>query len=471
METIITRKTNMKSSFSLNTLFIAAGAVLLTGCGDAETTINELPPIVEETPVNPGTGGGGGTGDFLIESDGRLAAAALGSNQISVFDLDDNSMLDSFGMIYDGNSLLVSADYRFAVIRNRDNDYVGFIDGALWREDHVDHLHDYEQMPQMSSFELFDSKPTHIDSYNGLMAIFNDGDADAGLPASVVVMSDMDIASENDDLARLNFSNNMHGVAKPRGEFLIASVRRDDAESTSANPILPDQVGVFHLHNGEYEQELVFDVTCPNLHGAGQNSEFVAFGCGDGVLVVHEHSAEDFEAEKIMNIAALGSARIGSLYAHSDSETMFGTASNRATGESFLLAVNPEEMEMEEIDWQPVDGASPISFAFSYSGEHFVILDNQGFVSILEAHEHDGHMHWEFHERVDVIEDDVAGLPEGASFSMTMSQSHGYVYVSDPIAQHIVKVNLESLAVSEEIELNFVPTSIAWLGIAEEHDH
>jgi hypothetical protein len=457
----------MKPSFSLNAVLVALGAVLLTGCGDAETTINELPPIVVETPTNPGGDNGGGGNDFLIESEGRLAVSAMDSNQVELFDLDDNSMLDGFGMIYDNNSLLVSADYRFAVIRNRDNDYVGFVDGGLWREDHIDHLHDYEQMPQMSSFELFNSKPTHVDSYNGLMAIFNDGDADAGIAASVVVMSDLDIASEADNLATLMFNTNMHGVAKPRGEYLIASVRRDDAESTSANPILPDQVGVFHLHDGEYEQEVIFDVTCPSLHGAGQNEAFVAFGCGDGVMVVHEHSANDFEADKIMNIDALGSARVGSLYTHKESETMFGTASNRATGESFLLAVNPQEMEMEEVDWQPTAGASAIGYAFSYNAEHFVILDNQGFITILETHEHDGHNHWEFHERVDVIEGDMSAMPEGASISMSMSQNHAYVYVSDPIAQHIVKVNLETLAMTEEIELNYVPASITWLGIAE----
>jgi len=468
LKPIIKRENTMKPSFSLNAILIAAGAILLTGCGDAETTINELPPIVVEMPVNPGTGGG--TNDFLIKSDGRLAVSALDSNQVSVFDLDDNRILDDFSMVQNSNRVEASADYRFAVIINRDNDYVGFIDGALWREDHVEHLHDYEKAPEISNFALFGSSPTHVDSYKGLMAIFNDGDADAGIPSSVTVLSDMDIASGNDDVATLMFNVSMHGVAKPRGEYLIASVRRDDAESTSTNTRLPDQVGVFHLHDDEYEQEQLFDVLCPNLHGAAQNDEFVVFGCSDGVLVVHEHD-DDFEAKKLVNIDALGSARIGSLYGHEKSETMFGIASNRATGESFLLAVNPKEMEMKQVDWQPVDGAAAIGFAFSYDAEHFVILDNQGFVTVLDAHEHDGHMHWDFRERVDVAEADIADLPDGATFTMTMSQNHGYVYVSDPIAQHILKLNLESLAVSEEIELGYVPASITWLGIAEAHDH
>lgn len=470
MEHIFKRKHIMKPSFSLNTVLVASGAIFLTGCGDAETTINELPPVIVQAPVNPGTGGGGGSGDFLIQSDGRMAISDKDSNMIAMFDLDDNSMLANFSMVHEGNRVLPSANYRFAVVTNRANDYVGFIDGALWREDHVEHLHDYKQAPELSAFELFGSGPTHVDSFNGLLAIFNDGNADAGIPASVSVMSDVDIASQNDDIDTLMFSVNKHGVAKPRGEYVIASVRRDDAVTTSSNGILPDQVGVFHLHDGEYEQEQLFEVYCPDLHGAAQNEEFSAFGCSDGLLIVHEHD-NDFEAEKLPNIDALDSARIGSLYGHKDSEVMFGTASNRATGQSWLLAVNPEEMEMEAVDWQPVTGAAAIDYSFSYDAEHFVILDNQGYISILDAHMHDGHMHWEFHERVDAIQGDINDMPDGASFSMTMSQNHGYVYVSDPIARHVVKVNLESLAVSEEVELNFVPASITWLGIADEHGH
>jgi hypothetical protein len=54
---------------------------------------------------------------------------------------------------------------------------------------------------------------------------------------------------------------------------------------------------------------------------------------------------------------------------------------------------------------------------------------------------------------------------------MTVAQNGELVYVSDPIAQHIVKINLETVTVTHEIELDFIPASIAWLGIAEMSDH
>ena len=54
---------------------------------------------------------------------------------------------------------------------------------------------------------------------------------------------------------------------------------------------------------------------------------------------------------------------------------------------------------------------------------------------------------------------------------MTFSQNAHTVYIADPISQHIVVVDLDTFEVSGEIELDYVPSMITWLGIAEEHDH
>ncbi|MFT6779045.1 MAG: hypothetical protein ACJAV1_002988 [Paraglaciecola sp.] len=460
----------MNTSFSFNTIVIALSAIILTGCGDAETTINELPPIVVDAHDDHDDHDDHDAHDDHDDNMGRIAVTSSESNMLSMFDLDDNSQLDTFSLLHDDNRLLASGGHRYAVVTSRANDYVGFIDGGLWQEDHVSHPHNYTQAPVMINYELSGVRPTHFYSYKGQMAIFNDGDAESNLPASAVVLSDTDIAAESSNLATLNLPLNMHGAAIPRGEYLLASIRRDDVESTSVNPVLPDQVGVFHLHDGEYEQEQVLDVLCPNLHGAAQNEEFVAFACSDGLLITHEHD-NAFEAEKLLNIDALGSSRIGSLYGHENSDVIFGVASDSDAGTAWLLAVDPTTMQMEEVDWQPVEGASATAYSFSYDGEYFLILDNQGFVTILEPHEHDGENHWEFHDRVDFTEQDVSTMPEGASFSMTVAQNGELVYVSDPIAQHIVKINLETVTVTHEIELDFIPASIAWLGIAEMSNH
>jgi hypothetical protein len=457
----------MLKSFPINLLAVAISTLLLTACGEAETTIIEKDPI--EVPDEDHDDHDHGDDGYTIESMGRLAVLSAESADVTVFDLDDNDLLDSFSLVHESNTLSASAGYRFAVIASRGQDYVGFIDGGLWREDHGEHLHDYKQAPVISDYELAGSRPTHILKHDGQMAVFYDGDAESGLPASVQVLTDTDISNQTSVLPTLDYAINMHGVAKPRGEYLLSTVRRDDAQSTSATKVLPDQVGVYHLHDDEYELEQVLEINCPDLHGPAQNHEYVVFGCSDGVLVAHQHD-DEYEAEKIANIDDLDGLRIGTLYGHEGSESFIGIASGHDGGTAILLSVNPLENSMEALEWQP--DASPVAYAFSYDGEHFLVLDSDGYLNILSAHEHDGHMHWELEGQLDITEEDVSTMPQGMSFSMTVAQNGHYVYVADPIAQHVLQIHLDDMEIEGDIELDFAPAAITWLGVAEEeHEH
>ena len=459
----------MNRSFLLNFFAASIAALLLSGCGDAETTIIEKDPI--EVPDDHDDDSHDHGDEYTIESMGRLAVLSAESNDTKLYDLDDGDLLDSFTLIHDGNALTASAGYRYAVIASRSNDYVGFIDSGLWREDHVEHLHDYKQAPAMSDYELNKSRPTHIVKHDGKMVVFYDGDADSGVSSSVQVLTDTDISAKTSELPHIDYSINMHGVAKPQGDMLLSTVRRDNAESTSAAKILPDQVGVYHLHGTEYEQEQILSVTCPDLHGAAQNDSYIVFGCSDGVLITHQHD-DEFEAEKVLNIDGLDGLRIGTLYGHEESSSFIGIASAHGGGSAILFNVNPEEVEMEKLEWQLEEGTSPVSYAFSHEVEHFLVLDNQGYLNILSPHDHDGETHWEFEQRIDISEEDISTMPEGMSFSMTVAQNGHYVYVSDPIAKHVLQIDLETASIKDDIEVNFSPKSIVWLGIAEEgHDH
>lgn len=454
----------MTKSFQLNLLAAAIGSLLLTGCGDAETTIIEKEPIIE-IPDDHDHDGHDDDG-YTIDSLGRLAVLSADTAQTFIFDLDESDLLDTYTLTYNASSLTASPDYRYALINSRSNDNVSFIDGGLWREDHTEHLHDYKQGPAMSSYALNGSSPTHIVSHDGQVAVFYDGNAEAGTNASVQVLTDSDITNETSELPGIQYDINMHGVAEPRGEHLLSTLRRDDAESTSNAKILPDQVGVYHFHDGEYELEQTLDLSCPDLHGASQNHEFVVFGCTDGVLVAHQHD-DEYEAEKIANIDEFGGMRVGSIYGHEASETFIGVASNHGAN-AILVTLNPEESEMEVINWQPMEGAAPTSYKFSFAGEQFLILDNLGYLTVLEQHEHDGHMEWEFSGRIDISEEDISTMPEGMSFTMTVAQNDHYAYVADPIAQHVLQIHLEDKEIEGDIELNFAPANLTWLGIAEE---
>jgi hypothetical protein len=452
----------MTKLFKLKLIALAISSTLITACGDAETTIVELEPIAVVDDEHDHDDDD--DDDYTIDSLGRLTVLAGDSNDAYFYDLDDNELLETFTLKHDSNTLSVSPSFRYAIIANRSEDYVGFIDGGLWREDHTEHLHDYEQTPAFSSYELTSgSQPTHLITHDGELAIFYDGNADTGATASVQVLTDSDITNATDTLPGISYDVNMHGVAEPRGEHLLSTIRRDDADSTSNAKILPDQVGVYHLHDGEYELEQTLDVTCPDLHGAAQNHDYVVFGCSDGVLLAHQDD-DVYSAEKIVNIDAVGDSRIGTIYGHENSDIFIGIAS------SLLLSINPAEQEMEELEWQLADGASAVSYSFSANGEHFLVLDSLGFLNVLSAHDHDGEMHWEFEGQVDITEEDVSTMPEDMNFSMTVAQNGQFAYVADPIAQHVVQVHLEDLEIEGELELTYAPASITWLGIAEEED-
>ncbi|WP_019605819.1 hypothetical protein [Teredinibacter turnerae] len=444
-----------------NWLFLTISALLLAGCGDAKTTIIEKDPIVEEEHDH----------DHEHEGHGRLVVTNASSAEAVVYALEDGTLLDSFTLLVAPSALYTSAGYRYGVLVDRNGDSVGFIDGGLWQEDHVDHLHDYEEAPLLLEYSLSGSRPTHIVNHEEQLAVFYDGDAASSTPASISIVTDADITAATSTPLTIDYSINMHGVAEPRGDHVFATWRRDDAETTSANPVLPDQVAVYHLHDGVYEQEQILDVSCPDLHGAAQNETYIIFGCSDGVLVVHEHDGE-FEAEKIPNSEDVADGlRIGSIYGHEHSEQFIGLASAHGGASVQWFSINPEEGEMELIDWQPVESAQVVGRGFSFEAEQFLILDSQGYLTALEPHEHEGHTHWEFGVRLDITEEDVANLPEGTSFSLTFAQNGHLAYVSDPIAQHVLTIDLDHMDIDGEIELDFIPKSIAWLGIAEEHEH
>lgn len=448
---------NLKSLF----FFIALSAALaLTGCSKAKTTIIEKESIpVDDDAHNHGGG----------EAMGRLVVVNSTTIEAQVFDLEDNDLITTIPLDALPSAVYASADYRFAALIERNADTVGFIDGGLWQEPHEDHFDLYTTTPMLLNNSLTGSRPTHFVSHESQVAVFFDGNAATGSNASVQVFGD-DAIADTDTPTMVSFSLPMHGVAEPRGEHLLTTVRRDDLQSTSTNFILPDQVDVYHLHDGEYELEQTLDVACPDLHGAAQNEAHVVFGCGDGILLATEGNDDTFSAQKLLNPdTILAGARIGSIWGHHESAQFIGSAS--AGDVSQFFAIDPTEGEITLIDWQPMANAKPVARDFAFEAEQFVILDDQGYLTLIESHQEDGHTHWEYGARLDITEADVSLMPEGTKFSMTLAQNGHTVYIADPISQHIVVVDLDMLGVTNEIELDYAPAMITWLGIVDEHDH
>ena len=133
---------------------------------------------------------------------------------------------------------------------------------------------------------------------------------------------------------------------------------------------------------------------------------------------------------------------------------------------------------MELVDWQPTEGASLTGYGFADHGEKFVLLDNQGFLTILNyhGHEHEGAEEpaFEFVAKVQLTTADVSTMPAGSRFELAISASDDKVYVTNPIDSTLLTVDIADAEVAATQQLDFVPHKLVWLGIAEPaeaHEH
>ena len=448
----------------LSLVALSLACSLLTACGDSTTN------IIEKDPIAGGDGDDHDHDHDGISNAGRLVISAKDSNLVSVYELENGSLLDTFAVATTPSALAASAGKRYALVVQRTSDRVEFVDGGLFQEDHVDHKDDIKQAPALSNFVLSESRPTHITSAGAHLAVFFDGDANSSTPAAVAVITDADIATDSSGYPVLNYSTHMHGAAQPRGAYLVSTVR--DANSATT---LPDKVAVYHAHGDHFDEEVVFEELCPGLHGSAQNQHVVAFGCTDGVLVISQED-ETFTASKIANTDDFtGTMRIGTLVGAEHAEHLVGFAG------ASMFAIHAEDGEMDLVDWQAAEGAGIIGYGFADGGEKFVLLDNQGYLTILNYH---GHEHesaveaeepaFEFAAKVQLTTADVSAMPSGSRFELAISASDDKVYVTHPLDNTLLTVDIADAEVIASKQLNFIPHKLVWLGIAEAaeaHDH
>ena len=130
-----------------------AAAALLTACGGG----------VEEEHEHEHE-------HISIDTAGRLAVVEQGATTLRIHDLDSGTVEASHVMQASPSAVYASPGGRYAVVPQRLQDRVQFVDGGIWQEDHGDHLHDYKQASKAVSFTLTGSRPTHYDVQAGPQA-------------------------------------------------------------------------------------------------------------------------------------------------------------------------------------------------------------------------------------------------------------------------------------------------------------
>lgn len=434
--------------FSLTLVLVAS---LLSACGGSDTKIVERDPI----PIDDGHDHDHDDDHDHDHDDdltqGRLLISTQNQAKVSIIDIKDQTLLEEFTLTESPSAVYASPSYRYGYVIQRTADQVNVIDSGLSQEDHGDHKDDVIAAPMLMSFSTTDSRPTHFTGNHAQSVIFYDGNAATTTPASVGVYTESDIAN-NTAGTRLEYTTHMHGAAQGRGDYLISTVR--DATTTST---LPDRVALYKAENGFFDEQEIFTETCPGLHGSAQNENQIAFGCTDGVLVITQNN-DDFTAEKIANPASFDAGkRIGTVLGTDDIMEFVGIAGGE------FYSINTSTNQLTAINW--IDASispapSALSYDFADDGELFVILDNQGWLTLLNTGD------WSVKSRIQVITSNIAALPSGNRFELALTPGH-IAYVSDPIANQIKAVDLDKASVEASIQLNFVPHKFTWLGIAD----
>lgn len=87
--------------------------------------------------------------DTFVDTAGRLVTLESGAATLRVHDLDSGSVEASHTLDHAPAAVYASPGGRYAVVMQRLQDQVQFVDGGIWQEDHGDHLHDYRQASRL----------------------------------------------------------------------------------------------------------------------------------------------------------------------------------------------------------------------------------------------------------------------------------------------------------------------------------
>ncbi len=368
----------------------------------------------------------GTEGDHAHAEGTRLLVTDLGSSTASVLDLATGEVLGSFSTPGAAGATYASPSGRYGMVVHRDENRVSVIHSGLSLVDHGDHADLVQGNPYVLSTRNVGREPTHVWTHGDEIVIFNDADG-------TVAILDERIFGLSLEYTEVEVAEPDHGAAVMLGGTVLAgyyNLGRVDAYSRDGD-LLETIEG------------------CPGLHGEATLGDTAAFGCEDGVLLVHDDSG-NMTTTKLENPAGTAEdVRVGTLTAHDEAGVFVG---NFGDG---LVWVNPEAETMNVID----TGGAPLRFAFDHEGEHVVALTADGLFHVLEADS------GEVHGSVRVMEAvDISG-GYGTYDAPSLAVGEGAVYVGVPAQQQIVEVHPEETEVARRIDVPGTPNSIAVLAL------
>ncbi len=206
---------------------------------------------------------------------GRLVAASATLPEVYVVDLDTfkvstlpvaapNAILQGTGGMSPYSWMVHYAD-----------DRVEIVDVGIDFVRHGAHYHIDDSDPELTTFSMTGPNPAHIVEHGGLVAVFFDGSGEVRLVAEDQLTSGGDV-----DVESVMANMPHHGVALNFHDHLLVTT----AETVDERAVPNGVVAFAHDDPGttEYESE-----ACTNLHGEAPLDHYIAYGCDEGVLILH----------------------------------------------------------------------------------------------------------------------------------------------------------------------------------------
>lgn len=423
----------LKQTYLLSALF---SSVLLSACGGSSNSSSSASDT--KTPEQP-----------TQSYEGRLVIANADTERplLSIYDLKDQKVIDTKALSYLPTAMYNSPQSRYAVMLSRNEGVVQFADGGVFTQSNQLKIN----TPNILTFQLSGTTPAHYRSFNGTAALFYDGSASEA--SKFEVFTDSMIAQKS--IATQKLPKGHHGVAEPRGEYVLSTYMPTDASTLSI-------VKSYHIHGDHFHEEQTLVNPCNRLHGAASIAKYAAFGCEDGVLVV-EQKKSDFVDRKIKITDQNDVAQRISTIAGHEKINQFAAF---ASGTHALFIVDPEKLNAISLDWslgaKELDGTTAVKRlqqAFDATGSYLAILDSIGIVHVIDTQT------WQRIGSIQAIENVIGG--ELAKSRLVVNAASNTIFINDTEAKTIVELDLKNLKIKQIIQLNDVPNTFTWLGVAK----
>ncbi|ENW20131.1 hypothetical protein L313_2287 [Acinetobacter haemolyticus CIP 64.3 = MTCC 9819] len=423
----------LKQTYLLSVLF---SSVLLSACGGSSNSSSSSSNT--QKPEQPAQ-----------SHEGRLAIANADTERpsLSVYDLKDQKVIDTKALNYMPSAMYSSPQLRYAVMLSRNNGVVQFADGGVFTQSNQLKIN----TPNILTFQLSGTTPAHYRSFNGTAALFYDGSASE--VSKFEVFTDSMIAQKS--IATQKLPKGHHGVAEPRGEYVLSTYMPTDASTLSI-------VKSYHIHGDHFHEEQSLTNPCNRLHGAASIAKYAAFGCEDGVLVVEQK--KDTFVDKKIKITDQNDQliRISTIAGHEKINQFAAFAS----GTHALFIVDPEKLNATSLNWsadaKELDGTTAVrrlQQSFDATGRYLAILDSMGTVHVIDTQT------WQRLGQIQAI-NNVVGT-ELSKSRLVVNAASDTVFINNTEAKTIIELDLKNLKIKQTIQLNDVPNTFTWLGVAK----